>query len=201
MTTPALKRSIRHAAFAAAALFMAPAFAHNGDNHAVLSLSAGFVHPFSGVDHLLAMLAVGVWAAQNRRPAVWLLPIVFPLMMGLGAILSFLGLSISGVEAGIAGSLAVMGLLTAFAIRLPVRISIAMVSLFAMAHGLAHGAELPQGSSFAFYAAGFILATALLHLLGVMIGAIGTKNIIKHGIRLSGAAAAATGMVLLIPLV
>lgn len=197
MSTPALKKSIRHAACAAAALFMAPAFAHNGDSHAAFSLSAGFAHPFSGFDHLLAMLAIGIWAAQNRRPALWLLPVIFPMMMGLGAIIAFSGLSIPGVETGIAGSLAVMGLLIAFAIRLPVPVSIATVSLFAMAHGLAHGAELPHGSSFVFYAAGFILATGLLHLLGMMIASFGAKDVIKQGIRLSGAAIAAAGMVLL----
>ena len=161
-----LKTILRSASFVLASVAASSVFAHPGHGDSLLtasmSFSAGFHHPFSGLDHLLAMLAVGLWAAQNKRSALWVLPLLFPLMMLVGALLAFAGLVVPGAETGIAASVAVLGLLIAFAVRLPLSASSALVSLFALFHGYAHGTELPHGSSAAMYGLGFVLATALL---------------------------------------
>lgn len=180
----------------ALALLAAPALAHEGA-HAAMSMATGFAHPFSGVDHWLAMLAVGLWAGQDRRSAQWVLPLVFPLAMALGAWLAISGAGFVGVEFGIAGSVAVLGLLIAFAVRMPLGASALLVAVFALAHGAAHGAELPQGTSVWGYGAGFLAATALLHLTGLAISRLASKTLFVRGVRFAGAGIAAVGTVML----
>jgi urease accessory protein len=189
--------SVRLAAASAtaSALLAAPAFAHTGDH--AFGMVSGFAHPFFGLDHLLAMLAVGLWAAQNRHSAFWLLPLVFPLMMALGAMAGMAELQAPGVEAGIAGSVAVLGLLIAFAIRMPVWAGSLVVALFALAHGFAHGVELPAGASPLRYGLGFIAATFMLHLGGLAIGLFAGGTTANRAVRCLGAGIAATGAYLL----
>ncbi|HWW08432.1 HupE/UreJ family protein [Collimonas sp.] len=186
----------RLSALAIAALGIGSAFAHPGHPDA-FGFNDGFIHPFSGIDHLLAMLAVGLWAAQNKRSALWVLPLVFPLTMVLGALLALAGLQLPGVETGIAASVAVLGLLIAFAIRMPVWASAAVVSVFALFHGYAHGSELPHGASALWYGVGFVAATALLHLAGLAIGLVAGQKMAAQAVRVGGLAIAAVGGYLL----
>ncbi|HEY8606717.1 MAG TPA: HupE/UreJ family protein [Noviherbaspirillum sp.] len=148
----------------AACLLAMPAFAHPGAHH-VAGFPAGFLHPLAGWDHLLAMVAVGAWAAQQRRPA-WHLLAVFPAVMASGAVLALAGFVLPHVEAGIAASVLVLGLLVAFSVRMPAAAGAVLVAAFALLHGFAHGAEFPAGASVAGYGAGFLLSTLLLHLGG-----------------------------------
>ena len=195
------KTVARASALTIAALASTSVLAHPGHPESLMSASmsfgAGFSHPFSGVDHLLAMLAVGLWAAQNKRSAMWVLPLAFPLMMVVGALLAFSGMSIPAAESGIAASVAVLGLLIAFAVRMPLWASTVVVSLFAVFHGYAHGSELPHGSSAALYGIGFVLATALLHAAGLGLGLFAGKQMADKMVRVDGIGIAAVGAYLL----
>jgi urease accessory protein len=131
------------------------------------SLAAGLAHPFMGLDHLLAMIAVGIWAWQLGGRAVWFVPVTFVSMMSIAATFGLSEFSLPLVEPAIACSLLILGLLVAGAVRLPLITSVCVVGFFAVFHGYAHGLELPQTASPALYGIGFILATALLHGLGV----------------------------------
>jgi urease accessory protein len=150
----------------ALALFISPAvaFAHAGHDHS--GLMAGLAHPLFGLDHLLAMLAVGLWAAQQSGAARWALPLAFVASMLFGGLLGFNGLQIPLMETGIAASVLAFGLLVAVAMRLPLLIALGMTALFALTHGVAHGLELPALTSPWGYAAGFVAATAALHASG-----------------------------------
>lgn len=130
-------------------------------------LMAGLTHPFVGLDHLLAMIAVGIWAGQLGGRAVWLIPLTFVSVMAAAATLASFGLLLPLMEPAIACSVLVLGLLIAGSVRLPTSVSALLVSLFAVFHGYAHGLELPQAASPILYGAGFVLATALLHGLGI----------------------------------
>ena len=130
-------------------------------------LIAGLTHPFVGLDHLLAMIAVGIWAGQLGGRAVWLIPLTFVSVMAAVATLASFGLLLPLMEPAIACSVLVLGLLIAGSVRLPTSVSALLVSLFAVFHGYAHGLELPQAASPILYGAGFVLATALLHGLGI----------------------------------
>lgn len=171
-----------------------PAFAHVSAMHSASGFQMGFMHPLTGLDHLLAMMAVGVWAALHKRPAVWLLPVVFPAMMVIGALLGVSGMVIPGVEAGIAASVLILGLMIAFSMKVPVPFSACMVAVFAVAHGYAHGVELPAGEAALSFGLGFLLSTAMLHLAG-LVGTI-YLNQLRNGrlIRIAGAVIAAFGL-------
>ena len=130
-------------------------------------LIAGLTHPFVGLDHLLAMIAVGIWAGQLGGRAVWLIPLTFVSVMAAAATLASFGLLLPLMEPAIACSVLVLGLLIAGSVRLPTSVGVLLVSLFAVFHGYAHGLELPQAASPILYGAGFVLATALLHGLGI----------------------------------
>ena len=130
-------------------------------------LMAGLTHPFVGLDHLLAMIAVGIWAGQLGGRAVWLIPLTFVSVMTAAATLASFGLLLPLVEPAIACSVLVLGLLIAGSVRLPTSVGAFLVGLFAVFHGYAHGLELPQAASPILYGAGFVLATALLHGLGI----------------------------------
>jgi urease accessory protein len=127
---------------------------------------AGFTHPFLGLDHLAAMVAVGVWAAQSGWRPVWSVPLAFMTVMALGALLAFAGVALPGVEAGIAASLLVLGLLVAAAVRLPLVTGAIIAGVFAVFHGHAHGTEIPQALAPWLYVSGFLLATGQLHATG-----------------------------------
>ncbi|MFZ6732390.1 HupE/UreJ family protein [Undibacterium sp. Ji42W] len=148
------------------AMISLPAFAHDSVLHSMNALQDGFLHPFTGLDHLLAMLAIGIWAAQQKDARAWLIATSFPLMMLAGGALALVGVVLPGVEHGIAASVLVLGLLISFAVKLPVGTGVALVSVFAMAHGYAHGQEMPANESAVLYGAGFVLATALIHAAG-----------------------------------
>jgi urease accessory protein len=187
--------TIRHL-LAAAALATASgaALAHPG--HDTASFVSGFAHPLGGLDHLLAMLAVGLYAAGQAGAARAALPAGFVLAMLVGAGLGAAGVALPAVEAGIAASVLVLGLLLAFALRLPLAASLPLIALFAAFHGHAHHAEMGAASLTA-YAAGFVLATALLHGAGYLLARRAPQSVFAARIqRVMGAAIAATGAVL-----
>jgi urease accessory protein len=145
-----------------------PAFAHAGG--AAGGFWGGFAHPLFGPDHIAAMVAVGLWGAFLGPPAIWLLPIVFPLVMAFGGALGILGMPPPGVETGIALSAIALGLMVALAVRPPLWVAAVLVGAFAIFHGHAHGAELPPGTDAAAFSFGFVAATGLLHLTGIAFG-------------------------------
>lgn len=157
----------------------------------------GFAHPLGGIDHLLAMVAVGLWAAQLGGRALWAVPAAFVGMMAVGGILGAVGAPLPMVEFGIAGSLVVLGVLVTLSSRLPVAVSAALVGFLALFHGHAHGTELPQTASALAYGLGFVAATAALHGLGVTVG-VSLKRGAASGalVRIGGAGITATGLLL-----
>jgi urease accessory protein len=170
------------------------AFAHTGHN--VSGLAAGLMHPFSGLDHLLAMVAVGLWAAQGGGRKVWLLPATFMTTLVVGAAIAMQWQSLPLVEAGIATSVLALGLLIALSLQLPTSLSVAITALFGLMHGYAHGLELPQSAAPAAYALGFLAATATLHLSGIAVG-IATRQRYVLLSRLLGSSIAVSGAYLL----
>ena len=154
---------------AGATMLSSTAFAHEGTG-----MAGGFVngltHPLFGLDHVVAMVAVGLWGAFLGRPALYLLPIIFPVVMAFGGALGVLGFPLPGVEIGIAGSAIVLGLLVALAARPPIWIASCLVGAFAIFHGYAHGAELPHAANAITYSIGFVLSTGMLHLIGIAFG-------------------------------
>ena len=131
---------------------------------------AGFVHPVLGWDHVAAMVAVGLWGAFLGNPAIWLLPVIFPLVMAFGGALGVMGIPIPSVETGIALSAIVLGGMVAFAVRPPLWVASVLVGAFAIFHGHAHGTELPGAANPLAYSAGFVISTGLLHLSGIALG-------------------------------
>ncbi|WP_374384219.1 HupE/UreJ family protein [Dongia sp.] len=157
------------------ALSASPAFAHIG-LHETGDFTHGALHPLSGVDHLLAMVAVGFYAARQGGRALWFVPTAFVALMAVGGVLGFSGLALPYVEPIIAVSVIVMGALLAFDIRLPLPASAVMVGTFALFHGHAHGTEGVSMESFASYALGFVLATTILHGIGIALGKAFTRS-------------------------
>ena len=146
-------------------------FAHSAEGLAGGFLS-GLMHPVLGPDHVIAMVAVGLWGAFLGTPAIWLLPIVFPMVMAFGGALGVAGVPIPAVETGIAVSAIVLGAMVAFAVRPPIWVAAVIVGAFAIFHGHAHGTELPGSASPLAYSLGFVIATGLLHLCGIAFGAL-----------------------------
>ena len=157
------------AIFMLAILCAQPALAHPQKGAAV-GFVTGFLHPISGPDHVLAMVAVGLWVAQLGVPAIWLLPVAFPMVMALGGMLGLMGVPIPGVEYGIAASAILLGAAVTFEIRPPLGLAAALVGSFAICHGHAHGTELPPNQSALLYSMGFVIATGCLHGVGIGIG-------------------------------
>jgi urease accessory protein len=174
-----------------------PAMAHV-TNASGAGFGGGFAHPFSGLDHILAMVAVGMWASQLGRPAYWLLPLTFPVAMALGAILGVIGVQLPWVEIGIAASVVVLGMLIAAALQPSLALSIVLIGLFALVHGHSHGTELPQAASSLAYGAGFLGATVALHTIGLTIGSTSRWPLARFGFRAAGAAIAVVGLLLLV---
>lgn len=152
--------------FSVLALLLAPALAFAHPGHAESGLLSGLSHPLTGIDHLLAMLAVGLWAAQQQSAARWALPLTFLGSMLLGALLAYSGMALPFTESAIAGSVMAFSLLVLIAARLPMVAALGLTASFALFHGVAHGQELPATSGALVYACGFLLATAGLHALG-----------------------------------
>ncbi|MEM7664146.1 MAG: HupE/UreJ family protein [Pseudomonadota bacterium] len=133
-------------------------------------LESGILHPIMGLDHLVAMVAVGLWGAQLGRPLIYALPVAFPLMMVVGGLLGVADLGVPAAEVGIAASAVVLGLLITLALRLRTALAVAIVAAFAIFHGYAHGQELPEAASPISYGIGFVISTGLLHAAGIVIG-------------------------------
>ncbi|WP_425050763.1 HupE/UreJ family protein [Psychromarinibacter sp. S121] len=146
-----------------------PALAHTGEGYGGGFVS-GFTHPILGWDHVAAMVAVGLWGAFLGAPAIWLLPVVFPIVMALGAVMGILGIPLPAIETGIALSAVVLGLMIVLAARPPLWVSAVLVGAFAIFHGYAHGTELPATANAFAFAVGFVIATGLLHLIGIAFG-------------------------------
>ena len=164
--------------FTVVSLLTSSASAHTGTGLAGGFVS-GFVHPFAGIDHLLAMVSVGLWGAFLGPPLIHVLPVVFPAMMVAGAIMGMFGLPLPPVELGIALSLLVLGGCIALSFRAPVWAASLIVAVFAVFHGYAHGKELPSAADPASFSAGFVFATGLLHVLGIALGLLNGR---PHGV-------------------
>ncbi|MBS1910906.1 MAG: HupE/UreJ family protein [Bacteroidetes bacterium] len=157
------------------------------------AIVAGAMHPFTGLDHLLAMIAVGIWASQMGGRSRWMVPLAFVSVMALGGALGAAGIGLPFVEQSIIGSVLILGVVIAAAVRLPLGASIAIVGLMALAHGHAHGAEMQPGTSAGMYAAGFIVATAALHCAGMWAATLLQQRAGSLLVRWSGAAILAAG--------
>jgi urease accessory protein len=171
-----LNRATIGALAAGAVLVVAgPAAAHAGTGLRG-GAASGFLHPLSGADHLLAMVSVGLWGAFLGRPLIYALPVIFPTVMVAGAALGMLAVPAPPVEIGIALSVLVLGLCIALAVRAPVWAAGAIVAAFAVFHGYAHGKELPSAADPVGYSLGFVLATGLLHVAGIGLGALKSRR-------------------------
>jgi len=191
------------AALTACVLAPSLAFAHTGVDQTV-GFVHGFTHPVSGLDHVLAMVLVGVFAWQLGGRALWLVPTSFISVMAVGGALGVMGVLLPFVEAGIAFSVIILGAVVALGIRAPVAIAAGVVGLFAIFHGHAHGSEIPAAADGVAYAAGFVLATAALHVAGIALGYLIGKVSEQQGaivIRSAGGIAALAGVCLLTGLI
>jgi urease accessory protein len=155
---------------------------------------SGLLHPISGLDHILAMVSVGVWGAQLGSPALWILPVTFPIMMALGGLAGFLGVPLPATEIGIALSMVVLGTAVMLEAKPPQFAVTAVVAFFAIFHGYAHGTELPRGDSALLYSLGFVMATGCLHLLGITLGLIHRWAWGKGALRLAGTGVSLIGV-------
>jgi len=173
------------------------AFAHVIQEN-VGGLGSGFAHPMTGPDHFLAMFAVGLWGAQMGGRQIWTLPVTFPLIMVIGGVLGILGAPLPHVELGVALSVIVLGAAIAFTWRPAQWIAMLLVSVFAIFHGYAHGAELPNATDPADFAIGFVLATGLIHILGIGVGIALQKPMQGQLIRYLGALVALCGFYFLV---
>ncbi|MBL8253287.1 MAG: HupE/UreJ family protein [Candidatus Competibacter sp.] len=163
-----------------------------------MDFATGLGHPLTGLDHVLVMVAVGLWAAQSGGRALWLVPLTFVLTMAAGGALGFMGIQLPIVESGIAGSVLTLGVLVALASRLSLAVSMALVGLFAIFHGYAHGAEMAVESSALWFSLGFMLATAILHGAGIGIALAARQGMNARLVRVGGVAIAAGGVLLLV---
>lgn len=190
--------SLRVISALAALLFSVDVFAH-AETGVAGGLVSGLLHPVTGLDHLIAMVAVGIWGAQLGRPAIYILPVTFPLLMALGGLLGLSGLPVATalVEVGIALSAVILGLLVALRLKIPIWGAAAIVSVFALCHGHAHGTELPSAANALAYGVGFVIATGLLHLCGIMLGELIRLPVGERIVRGIGALIAILGFVFL----
>jgi urease accessory protein len=195
-----MKRSFLHLTVLALCLVPTAAFAHPGIGSAS-GFTHGFMHPLSGLDHQLAMILVGIFAYQLGGRALWLVPLSFIGMMAVGGFLGITATPLPFVEIGIALSVVVLGAIVAFGAKTPMAVAMGVVGLFAIFHGHAHGTEMPMDVSGATYCAGFMLATALLHAVGIGIGmAVGlmSQSFGKTAYRVAGGVASVAGLALLV---
>lgn len=192
-------RSVRKLCALAVAFLPVAASAHVGvgDTHGYLH---GFSHPLSGIDHALAMVAVGLFAAHLGGRALWLVPLTFVSVMALAGIAGMTGVKLPYVEIGIGMSVVVLGLAVAFQLSVPILIAMSLVGIFAIFHGHAHGTEMPESTSGLAYGVGFICATILLHAVGVGLGLVIGKTDQIYGrriVQIGGGAMALAGVAIL----
>lgn len=190
MIARSLKLSL--AAVAAVSLTATAALAHPGHEG---GLVGGLAHPLTGFDHLLAMVAVGLWASQLGKRAMIVLPLLFPAVMAVGALMGANGVALPWVEAGIVASVVILGAVVALGVKPSLAVSAVLVGVFALFHGHAHGTELPAAGSALMYGAGFVVATLVLHAIGMGIGVAAKRPLVM---RYAGGAIAAAGLVLLV---
>lgn len=176
--------------------FSSAALAHIGD-HSHMSFAEGLRHPLTGLDHILAMVAVGLWASQLGRRAMWLLPVTFAAVMTVGAVFGFSGVALPWVEFGIAGSVLVLGAAVALALRPSLAVSVPLIAVFALLHGYSHGVELPAAASALSYGAGFVAATLALHAVGIALGLLANCVPVRFAARTAGGAIACVGLLLI----
>ena len=188
-----MKKCIAPLLFCATALLPAAAYAHTGVGHPS-GFAAGFAHPVGGIDHLLAMVAVGLWATQLAGRALWLVPSAFVGTMIAGGLLGMSGIALPYNEQGITASLLILGALIAGACRMPAAVGALLVGFFALFHGHAHGAEMPANAGAFWYVGGFVAATVLLHGAGMLAG-LAIKNR-GNSTRIAGGAIALGGLYL-----
>lgn len=180
-------------ALVALCLVAGTASAHTGDHTTVTGFAGGLAHPLFGLDHLLAMIAIGLWAAQQGGRAVWLVPAAFVATMVLGGALAWTGMALPHVETAIALSVLVLGLLIATRSQVPVLAGMAIAAGFSLFHGYAHGLEIPQAASPALYVLGFVLATVILHAVGIAGSLVG-----RHAMQAAGVGIAASGLAMIL---
>jgi urease accessory protein len=173
-------------------LYPLTVFAHQRGGEAI-GFASGFEHPISGFDHILAMVAVGMWGAQLGAPAIWVLPVVFPMVMALGGMMGLIGIKLPGIEYCIALSAVALGFAVFQEARPKLWIAAIIVGVFAIAHGHAHGTELPLGANGVLYSIGFVIATGLLHALGIGIGLVNRWPAGRISLRAAGAVVAIGG--------
>ena len=173
-------------------IFTTPAFAHTGEGAG--GLLAGLAHPLLGPDHVIAMVAVGLWGVLLGPPAIWRLPIVFPPVMAAGGVLGIAGIPLPAVETGIAASAIVLGAMVALAARPPLWVAAMLVGAFAIFHGYAHGKELPDDANALAFSTGFVIATGGLHLTGIAFGLLARWPAGRVVVRGAGAAIAFAGL-------
>ena len=181
-------------AFLALILFIAttPGLAHTREGAG--GFFAGLSHPLFGPDHVIAMLAVGMWGVFLGPPALWLLPIIFPLVMAFGGVLGIVGMPLPAVETGIAASAIVLGLMVALAARPPLWMATVLIGAFAIFHGYAHGRELPDDANALAFSAGFVIATGLVHLTGIAFALLARWPAGRLVVRGAGGAIALAGL-------
>jgi urease accessory protein len=174
-------------------LVWAPSAQAHVEQGQAVGFITGLEHPWSGLDHVLAMIAVGIWGAQLGNPAIWVLPITFPMVMSFGAMMGLLGIPLPGIEVGIAVSAILLGAMVLGEVRPKLVVAAILVGIFAIFHGHAHGTELPAGQSGLLYSMGFVIATGVLHGIGISIGLIHRWPAGKLALRGAGAFIAAMG--------
>lgn len=185
----------RYIFVALAVILSTSAQAHTGDIAG--GFAGGFTHPLFGLDHVVAMVAVGLWGAFLGAPAIFLLPIVFPLVMAFGGLLGILGAPLPYVEVGIAVSAIVLGAMVALAAKPPLWFAAILVGAFAIFHGHAHGTELPAAANAAAFSIGFVIATGLLHLCGIGFGLLAQSRKGRLAVQAAGLSIALAGLVFL----
>ncbi|MDJ0817683.1 MAG: HupE/UreJ family protein [Desulfobacterales bacterium] len=198
MTHP-FKQSSQYTRFLISAVILfwaSSAYAHVEQGQAAGFLT-GLQHPWSGLDHILAMIAVGLWGAQLGNPALWVLPVTFPMVMAFGAMMGLLGIPVPGIEVGIAVSAILLGIMVLAEVRPNLAIAAVLVGFFAIFHGHAHGTELPPGQSGLLYSMGFVIATGVLHGVGISIGLIHRWPAGRIALRAAGGFIAVMGVIFL----
>jgi urease accessory protein len=194
--TQAMRHRLLFVFFITSAVYLL--WATSADAHVDQAEAAGFMtglqHPWSGFDHILAMIAVGLWGAQLGNPALWILPVTFPMVMAFGAMMGLMGIPLPGIEIGIAVSAMVLGTMVLGEVRPKLVVAAVLVGVFAIFHGHAHGTELPPGQSGLLYSMGFVIATGVLHGIGIAIGLIHRWQLGRIVLRCAGGFIAVMGV-------